>query len=173
MKILVATKQEYDLAKKYLPDFNIMRIGVGASNVIRACSTIDRHEKIVNIGFAGSNTLPKGIVTTVFRSFRQLEKHMTGVIEEDYRQGYILSDDGYDCYTSNSFVIESDCVNPVLYDMELNYIVAFPFEMLGAIKIVSDNLNLEQYETSVNNSEEEIWDRVKELLFSMLQPLNE
>lgn len=173
MKILVATKQEYELAKKYLPDFDIVRTGVGASNVIHVCSLLDSREKVVNIGFAGSNFLPKGTVTPVFRSFRQLEGHMDGVIEEDYRQGYILSDTGYDCYTSNSFVTESDCTEAVLYDMELNYIVAFPLEMLGAIKIVSDNLDLEQYENSVNTSEEEIWKKVKELLYSILQTLKE
>ena len=89
MIILVATDQEFELAKKYLGEYKIVQTGVGASNVIKKCSELlisfvrkKHYEPIINIGFSGSNTLPKGTVTKVRRSYRFID-HTVGF--KDYR----------------------------------------------------------------------------------------
>lgn len=168
MIILVATQDEYALVKKHLPEFQVVRTGVGASNVIKSCSALlaqfvkaGNQEPIINIGFCGSNTLPKGTVVEVGRTFRLKNRN---VEFEDYHNGLILSDSEHHCFTSNNFVTESNEPDGSIYDMELNYIAAFPFELLGSIKIVSDNLDVCEYETNVENSPKDIWSMVRELV---------
>lgn len=172
MLILVATDEEYNLAKQYLPepDYHVKKTGVGAGNVIKNCLDLLMQSqtgycKAISIGFAGSNNLPVGTVTKVRSSYR----HLDGKVEfKDFRNGHEISPDGYDCYTSNNFVTKDSNKAPVLYDMELNYIVAFyRVELLGAIKIVSDNLNLTEYDKSINMSSPEIWNKVKDLVEEM------
>lgn len=53
--------------------------------------------------------------------------------------------------------------------MELNYIVAFPFNVLGAIKIVSDNLDVDEYAESIHTSTDEIWAQVRSLVDGIMQ----
>ena len=53
------------------------------------------------------------------------------------------------CYTSNDFVLETKIKDPVVFDMELAYILALGFEEVESIKIVSDNLSLKEYETNI------------------------
>lgn len=167
MIILVATDDELSLAKEHLGgDYEIIKTGVGAGNVIRTCSELLLRgrigdEKIVNVGFCGSNSLPVGSVVKVSKSWRLMDK----VVEfEDWRNGYELAQDGVPCYTSNCFVLKTDIVEPCAFDMELNYVVDFPLPVVGAIKIVSDNLCLDKYEHSIRHSESETWDEVKALL---------
>lgn len=168
MILLVATQDELALVNKHLPEFKVLRTGVGASNVIKTCSVLlkefvekKQNEPIINIGFCGSNTLPKGTVVEVGRTFRLKNRN---VEFEDYHNGLILSDSEHHCYTSNNFVTESNEPDGSLYDMELNYIAAFPFQLLGSIKIVSDNLDVCEYETNVENSPKDIWGNVRELI---------
>ena len=85
----------------------------------------------------------------------------------DFRNGYRLSEDGVPCYTSNSFVLKTDILEPCAFDMELNYIAAFPLNLVGSIKIVSDNLCLDKYEESIKNSEDKTWDLVKKYIEEM------
>lgn len=165
MIILLATDQEYDLAKKYLDGHKIIKTGVGASNVIKVCSDLliqfalsHKFEPVINVGFCGSNKLPKGTVTEVYRTFRFID-HTVGFV--DYRNGWRLSDKGYDCYTNNDFVTEDDNEDQVLYDMELNYIAAFPLRLIGSVKIVSDNLCVNEYAECIHASTKETWREVR------------
>ena len=167
MIVLVATDDELRLAEAQLGgDYEIVKTGVGAGNVIRTCSELLLREgigkeKIVNVGFCGSNSLPVGSVVKVSRSWRLMDN----VVEfEDWRNGYELSADGVPCYTSNCFVLKTDIVEPCAFDMELNYIAAFPLPLAGSVKIVSDNLCLDKYEHSIRHSEAETWEEVKALL---------
>lgn len=160
--ILTATKEEYELACKFLSEYFIIKTGVGASNVIKTLSTLSQREEptyFINVGFCGSNKLPVGTVTSVSKSYRLMD----GTVEfEDYRNGYDLTHTvGYDCYTSNSFVTKSTMDKPVIYDMELNYIAAFPIDLIGSVKIVSDNLDVIEYENTIDTSSLEIWRQVK------------
>lgn len=167
MIILVATQDEYGLAKKYLPEYRIIRTGVGASNVINRCAVLleefreSGEEPIINLGFCGSNTLPKGTVVEVGRTFRLKNRNVEFA---DYRNGLILSESEHHCYTSNDFVTESHEPKDALYDMELNYIAAFPLPLIGSVKIVSDNLDVCEYETAVETSTKEVWEQVRNLV---------
>ncbi len=166
MIVLVATEDELRLARKHLRGMETLHTGVGASNVIRACSQLllrpgIEREKIVNVGFCGSNNIPIGKVVKVSKSWRLMDN----VVEfEDYRNGHELSTDGVPCYTSNCFVLKTDITEPCAFDMELNYMAAFPLPLVGAVKIVSDNLCLDKYEESIKSSEDATWVEVREIL---------
>lgn len=159
--ILVATTEEFLLVKENIKGYTIVQTGVGASNVIRtlSCVPLDKQKcQFINIGFAGSNTLPVGTVAEVSQTFRLLD----GKVEFfDPLNGLSFNDKGYPCYTSNNFVTENTSQSPVLYDMELNYIAAFPIDLIGAVKIVSDNLDVCEYEKSVDSSSPEVWNEVR------------
>ena len=49
-------------------------------------------------------------------------------------------------FVLNDFVLETKIKKPVVFDMELAYILALGFKNVESIKIVSDNLSLKQYE---------------------------
>lgn len=162
--ILTATKEEYSLVLENLKGYTVVRMGVGASNVIRTISNMPFTKTnchFINVGFCGSNKLPVGTVAKVRKTFRLVDN---AVEFEDPLNGVSLGKDGYDCITNNSFVTESTTDTPVLYDMELNYIAAFPIELLGAVKIVSDNLDVTQYESTIDTTSAEVWTEVKKLV---------
>lgn len=141
--LLLAEEAEYNCAKKYLPGYQYLLVGVGASNVIKNCCKLSDDTIAVSVGYAGSNKLEIGVVTPVSESHRL----MTGeYVFVDYNNPKKFNcKGGYPCYTSNSFVTESDKVEPVLFDMELNYEAAFPFNLIGSIKIVSDRLSIDVF----------------------------
>lgn len=165
MKIIVATDEEYNLVRKYLPEFDVLQTGVGASNVINKCCDLSSKVDVINIGFCGSNNLKIGSVVTVSKTYRLLTSN---IAFKDYRNGYVLSDTGYPCYTSNEFVTKTDIKEDCVFDMELNYLAAFNFNLLGAVKIVSDNLSVWEYEQSVDIDDKCIWDEVKRQLYQII-----
>ena len=78
MIILVATEDELRLAKKHLGEYEIVKTGVGAGNVIRCCSQLlfrkgIENERIVNLGFCGSNSIPVGTVVKVSKTWRLMD----------------------------------------------------------------------------------------------------
>lgn len=162
--ILVATKEEYQKANKYLDkSFAIFFTGVGSTNVVSALSSLDymlrRDLTIINVGYAGSNCLPAGTIVKVRKSYDY--NHPKHVEIQCKYNGYELSDDGIDCYTSKDFVTETDISAPVVFDMELNTICAFNFNHLSSYKIVSDNLSVSEYETF---DDEKSWLELNELI---------
>ena len=173
--ILVAEQAEAEMVARYIPGAECICTGVGASNVINACSRIPKGSKVVNIGYAGSNCLEVGTVAAVGRSYRLTDGNYQF---DDFRNPLVFkaetdgSGDVFPCYTSNSFVTQTDITEAALFDMELNYIVAFPFEMLGSIKIVSDNLSVDAFlnnalrESGVLTSED-VWTKVAEKYISL------
>ena len=170
--ILVAEEAEYNKCREIFPDIECIRTGVGAGNVIKACCNLPKGTRIVNIGYAGSNNLEIGTVALVSNSFRYTDGNYKF---DDHANPLHLSDEGLPCYTGNSFFTESDKTEPTLYDMELNYIASFSprLELVGAVKIVSDNLSVDAY---MNNtiresgvlSGEEVWAKVKHKLEGLL-----
>ena len=170
--ILAAEKTEYDKCREMFPEMECIRTGVGAGNVIRTCSLLPEGTRVINIGYAGSNHLAVGTVAAVSDTFRLTD----GTYKfEDYANPLHLSDSGLPCHTANSFVTATDIAEPSLFDMELNYIAAFTprLELLGSIKIVSDNLDVDVY---INNSlrssgiltDDKVWSRVRELAEDIL-----
>lgn len=63
---------------------------------------------------------------------------------------YKLNGGTYICYTSDDFVLHTDITEPVVFDMELYAILSMGFTNVTAIKIISDNLSLEEYENITN-----------------------
>lgn len=158
---LVATDEEYILARKYFSDQIVIRTGVGNLNVIQTLSTLMscfsiQNAYVVNIGYAGSNNIKKG---TVVRVRNSCNYNWPVNVEYDCNLNEVaLSTQGVDCYTSNEFVTETEIEVPAVFDMELNTITAFPFWRISAYKIVSDNLNYNEYEEF---NKEESWKELR------------
>jgi len=149
MIILVATEEEYLLARERYRNDKIIKTGIGALNVMRTlCKAICSDEiclnsSIINFGYVGSNKLPIGTEVEI----KQCKLYHPNVEYEE--KEYILQQDGYVCYTSNDFVLETNIEEPVVFDMELAYILAIGFTNVKSIKIVSDNLSLKEYENNI------------------------
>ena len=143
--IVVATDEEYALAKKRFKGQKIVKTGVGGINVIRTIKRFPKWLKIINFGYAGSNNIPIG--TEVSVGFCSLY-HPNVKYQE---KAFVLNDKNSTiwCYTSNDFVLQTNEKEPVVFDMELAYICALGFKNVESIKIVSDNLSLKQYEEEI------------------------
>lgn len=165
--ILAAEEAEYRKCLEYLPDFECIKTGVGAGNVIKTCCTHPAGTRIVNIGYAGSNRSEIGTVSLVSDSYRLND----GCYKfEDHANPLHLSDEGLPCHTGNSFVTQTDIVEPTLFDMELNYIASFTphLELLASIKIVSDNLSVEAFMNNALRESgiltcDEVWSEVRRI----------
>lgn len=136
--IVVATESEYLVAQKRWTGEDIIRTGVGGLNVYTALKHLPKDTPIINFGYAGSNVLPIGTEVEVGEC-RLIHPNVT-YDEPVYNLGGTVP-----CFTSNDFVLSTDIQEPVLFDMELAFILAMGFESVRSIKIVSDNLNLNQY----------------------------
>ncbi len=116
--------------------------GVGATNVILALRKLPRHSDVLNVGYCGSNRFPVGDVLWVADS-RLWHPNV------DFKETTFHLMDGAEalCLTAGDFVLAgADLPAKSVVDMELAYIAAFGFQSLKAVKYVSDNLNLNQYE---------------------------
>lgn len=137
--IVVATDEEYKLAKKRFKHHLIIKTGVGGINVIKTLKHFPKWLKIINFGYVGSNVIPIG---TEIRIGKCKLYHPN----VEYAESIYKLDGDITCYTSNDFVLETKIKKPVVFDMELAYILALGFKNVESIKIVSDNLSLKQYE---------------------------
>lgn len=137
--IVVATENEYKLATEIFGDKNqIIQTGVGCGNVIRTLKDIPLDENILNFGYAGSNSIPIGTICTVKDCYNYHPN--VNFDEPHYRLNGTTS-----CFTNNDFVTQTSIKTPVLFDMELYIILSLGFKNVTSIKIVSDNLNMEEY----------------------------
>ena len=127
---------------------NVIVTGVGYPNVYKALADIPRDTPITNIGYAGSNIIPKGTVCSIGTC-----KHYHPNVEYDEPE-YKLNGGTYICYTSDDFVLHTDIREPVVFDMELYAILSMGFTNVTAIKVISDNLSLEEYENITNGKGE-------------------
>ena len=142
--IVVATDAEY---KRFKADAQeIVVTGVGYSNVYKALTDIPRDTPIFNVGYAGSNTIPKGTVCTIAEC-----RHYHPNVE--YSEDTYKLNGEYICYTSDDFVTRTDIKEPVVFDMELYAILSMGFTNVTATKIVSDNLSYEEYESETGKGD--------------------
>lgn len=137
MKIVVAMESELALVPECDRDKCIVT-GIGALNVIQALRDVDRDEPILNVGYAGSNSIPIG--TRVHVGECRLY-HPNADFESPV---YALRGD-VPCFTSNDFVTETSVKVPCVFDMELAYILAMGFTDVSSDKVVSDNLDMNEY----------------------------
>lgn len=146
--VVVATDEEYKLAKKRFKHHIIIKTGVGGINVIRTLKHFPKWLKIINFGYAGSNNIPIGTEVKIFES--KLYHPNVEYLEPAYLLNCnLLEENLVDCYTSNDFVLTTDIKEPCVFDMELAYIMALGFKNVTSIKIVSDNLSLKEYEENI------------------------
>lgn len=164
--ILAAEEAEYKKCQEYFPEYECVLMGVGAGNVIKTCAALPEGTNVVNIGYAGSNHTPIGEIKTVSDSYRLVNGNYNFV---DHANPLHIADEGLPCYTNNDFVTETDKAEPVLFDMELNYISAFTprINILASIKIVSDNLDVDVFRNNALRESgiltcDEVWSKVRE-----------
>ena len=140
--VVVATDEEYKLAKKRFKGQKIVKTGVGGINVLNTLKEADKGQKITNFGYVGSNVISIGTEIKV----GECKLYHPNV---EYDEPIYKLDGDITCYTSNDFVLETNIKEPVVFDMELAYILALGFKNVESIKIVSDNLSLSQYEEEI------------------------
>ena len=146
--IVVATDEEYELAKKRFKGHLIIKTGVGGINVIGTLKHYPKWIKIVNFGYAGSNNIPVGTELTI--DYCGLWHPKVDYKEKIYKLKNNHNNEFKNvCFTSSDFVTECDIKEPCVFDMELAYILALGFKKVESIKIVSDNLSLKQYEKEI------------------------
>lgn len=145
--IVVATDEEYELAKKRFKKQRIVKTGVGGINVVRTLKRFPKWLKIINFGYAGSNSLPIGTEVNVCVS--ALYHPNVQYEEATYTLKFKNPETDVICFTSNDFVLNTDIKEPVVFDMELAYILALGFKNVESIKIVSDNLSLKDYKENI------------------------
>lgn len=164
--ILAAEEAEYKKCCEMFPEMEVILMGVGAGNVIKTCCQLPEGTRVVNIGYAGSNKLEIGTVTTVSESHRLV---LGKYFFTDHANPLNIHEGGFPCYTNNDFVTETELTEASLFDMELNYIAAFSprIELVGAIKIVSDNLSVEAFRNNALRESgiltaDSVWQKVRE-----------
>lgn len=135
--IVVATEAEF---KKFGSDSEETIItGVGYGNVYKALANVPRDTPIVNIGYAGSNKLPIGTICNI----GECRNYHPNV---EFNEVIYQLSGNCTCYTSNDFVLQTDIEEPAVFDMELYAILSMGFTNVRAVKVVSDNLSLKEYE---------------------------
>ena len=134
--IVVAMQEERKLAKS---NDAILVTGVGGINIIKSLQNISRDTPIHNVGYAGSNSIPKGTRVRIGR----VQLYHPNV---EYAEPWFGLDGDVPCYTSSDFVLSTEIKEPCVFDMELAYILALGFTNVTAEKIISDNLNEEEFE---------------------------
>lgn len=148
MIITIAEPQELELIKEITGDRSwngrIIITGVGMMNTIRALKDVDRSSTILNLGYAGSNTLEKGKCYQVSASFTH---HSLAQFKEEpiWLDQYFKDRDAFPCYSAVDFVEKTEVKHPALFDMELAAIAAMGFNRVMSIKKVSDTLNYQEY----------------------------
>lgn len=146
MIVAIASENERKLVEELgYGDCPVVITGIGGVNVIRALKNISKDEKIVNIGYAGSNHLPIGEKVVVGRSALL---HELFQYEEEIGNTIDFPNHKTICYTSTDFVVKTKIEEPCVFDMEFAFICAM-FKHVKAIKVVSDNLDLHTYEKCI------------------------
>ena len=167
--VLVANKDE----AKHLINLenNVCKIiitGEGRSNVIKTLAekikdgTIEITDRVINVGYVGAYGFKKGDIVCV-NEVQHLIPSET-IKELPIKFNYITRFQPADCFTADNFV-DSDSVGPwmpdkYVCDMELYYI-ALMFPYVISYKIVSDELNYDEYTKA---SFEESWNKVREYI---------
>lgn len=106
----------------------------------------------INIGMVGSNNLKVGEVVMATKSLgyhfnlTPFGDPLYHALNSPFNLKKVDGVKSAICYTSDGFVLETDIKEDVIFDMELNAIVNFPFKKYYSIKVVSDSLNNKEYD---------------------------
>lgn len=148
MLIVIAQPEEIQLVKDLGFENNpILITGIGGINVINALKDLPKDTEILNIGFVGSQYYQKGTIVEIVRVRTNHEKAKF-FEQPEYLIVHNKYDDVCSCYTSSDFVTKTEFEEPCVFDMELAYIKSM-FPRVRSIKVVSDNLNKQEYDKTV------------------------
>ena len=147
--LVVATKDELNLPwARSFSELETIVTGVGGTNVIRALKGLPQDSQIYNVGYCGSQMYPVGTVLWV----NHCRLWHPNVTFQERTFELAESSSGITCYTAGDFILNGEELPPdSVVDMELAYIAAFNFARVASVKYVSDNLNLKQYEITINH----------------------
>ena len=143
--IAIASPTELPLVRDVLENqkldryIDIVITGVGALNVFRALDKYDRNTRILNIGYCGSPDIKVGTHCNVGKCI--LSHKVT------YSEPTFTLDGDVPCCTGIDFALSGE--KGKVYDMELAFICAMGFKV-QAVKVVSDNMDYDEYEDTVN-----------------------
>ena len=143
MLVVIASQEELKLVLELgYSDNPILITGVGGINVIQSLKNLPKDTPILNIGYAGSNCLKVGSTVEVSKVCTNHDK--ADFVETDLYLKPYGRFPSYTCYTNTDFVTHAEKFEPCVFDMELAFIRAM-FDNVYSIKVVSDNLSLNQY----------------------------
>lgn len=106
---------------------------------------------MINVGMVGSNNLPVGSVVMANESLgyhfdlTPFGDPLYQAPNSPFKLNVIEGIKQAKCYTSDGFVLKTNIKDDVIFDMELNAIINFPFKKYYSIKIISDSLNNNEY----------------------------
>jgi len=153
--IVIATNEEKLLLDQIIPNhykYELIVTGVGGLNVYEKLKDLKKSSRIINLGYAGSNYGKIGDIYQVkgVQLFHPNCKFESPTYEltttGDFKKVY--------CFTSSDFVINAGFLKKkAVFDMELAFICAMGFKEVISYKVVSDNLNVSQYEETVGKKE--------------------
>lgn len=155
--IVIATNEEKLLLDQLVPNhykYELIVTGVGGLNVYESLSKIKKNSRIINIGYAGSNYGKIGDVYQVkgvqlFHPNCKFDSPRYELSTDDS-----ISFKKIECFTAGDFVINAGFLKKkAVFDMELAFICAMGFKEVISYKVVSDNLNVSQYEENVGKKE--------------------
>lgn len=153
MLVVIAEKEELKLVKELgFENEPVIITGVGAINVLHALKNIPKDEPIINIGYAGSNNIKIGTKVAV-STVKTL--HEKATFTEQSKCCYVQTrnfDKVAPCYTSTDFVTQTEIKEDCIFDMELAFICSL-FDKVWALKVVSDNLNKEEYKKEIEKND--------------------
>ena len=149
--IVIATKHELDLVSKLKYDgYPVIITGVGIINVLNTLKNVNKNTEIINIGYCGSNKLNIGDIVQISKVHTLSET--ANIVENEIKLKTNKKYNSVECYTSTDFVTSSNIDKPCVFDMELAAIASL-FRNTRSIKVVSDNLSIEEYEENINDRE--------------------
>lgn len=144
---------------------NLIITGIGkqktAIGLTKYLCENDKPDLIINIGYAGSVNSKIGSFVSINKSYN-LEWDIPG--EQKYsmddlgRQDLVTIDEleNLPCYSAECFVNSTDIKENVIFDMELHSVslIADLYNIpLVSLKKVSDNLSMDDYYKTIDNSE--------------------
>ena len=139
--IVIAEQEEKDIALKHWQG-DVIVTGVGAANVWNALKDLPRDTPLLNVGYAGSADIPVG----EYCAIGKVSLHHEAV---DYEEPTWELQGDVPCYTGTDFVTSTK-LDHCVFDMELAFILAMGFTDVKAVKVVSDNLSVDQYHDCIN-----------------------
>ena len=168
--IICAMEKEAQYINPCLPNVEIIKTGIGLCHTINTLSLklatgqLNLEDRIINVGYAGSNKYEVGEIVGVVETQRLCPS--ATVPETKYQlkvKPHNLVRNYATCYTADDFC--NEIIKPIpAVDMELYYIKAMGFENVTSFKIISDNLNYCGYESF---EPEEAWKKLNHILWEI------